>query len=103
MLELHSGGDKYNHYFNIRKATRYGEKTLESLMGFRRSVLVGVTDLEMVQWFEVIMEDSKMFMYEVHVKLNDVCGSLFTPLKSSFRDNINCTWGRVRANPFSRI
>lgn len=86
ILELQSGGGKYNSYFNIGKAARYGEKMLESLMGFRRSVLVGVTDLEMVQWFKVIMEDKKRFTYEVHVELNDVRGSLCALLKSSLSD-----------------
>jgi hypothetical protein len=29
----------YNNYFNIGKAARYGEKMMESLMGFSRVVI----------------------------------------------------------------
>lgn len=86
ILELQSGGGKYNSYPNIGKAARYGKKMLESLMGFRRSVLVGVTDLDKVQWFKVVMEDRKRFMYEVHIELNDVHGLLCALLNSSLSD-----------------
>jgi hypothetical protein len=86
ILELQSGPGKYNSNANIGKAARYGEKMLENLMGFRRSVLVGVMDLEKVQWFKVIRVNKERFKYKVHCELNDVRGSLCALLKSSLSD-----------------
>jgi len=46
------------------------------LQGFRSYLIVGVTDLEKVQWFKVIKIGKNIFKYEVHDELNDVRGSL---------------------------
>lgn len=59
---------------------------LESLRGYRSSVLVGVTDLDKVQWFKVIRTGRNIFKYEVHDELNDVRGSLCALLNSSLID-----------------
>lgn len=52
-------------------------------MGFRKSVLVCVTNSEKVLWFKVIMVKKGRYWYEQHVELNDVRGSLCAILKSS--------------------
>ncbi|KAG0604335.1 hypothetical protein M758_10G163800 [Ceratodon purpureus] len=59
---------------------------LEHLRGFRPSLLVGVTDLEKVQWFKVIRTGTNIYKYEVHNELNDVRGSLYALLNSSLND-----------------
>ena len=86
ILELKSGAGKYNNDSNLGKAAHYGEKMLEHLRGFRSSVLVGVTDLEKVQWFKVIRTGRNIFKYEVHDELNDVRGSLCALLNISLGD-----------------
>ena len=50
-------------------------------MGFRRSV--GITDLEKLQQFKVLMQNKKKFMYEMHDDLNELYESLSALFKSS--------------------
>lgn len=59
---------------------------LETLGGFRSCVLVGVTDLEKVQFFKVIREQRGQFRYELHHELTNIREVLCALLKSSPRD-----------------
>ena len=88
--------------FGIHHSEDIGELTK-----IRRSVLVGITNLKKVQWFNVIRSGKKRFTYEPHNEFNDVRGSLCAcPLKSSLRDlwgwaaTDNCVQDQVRAFRF---
>jgi hypothetical protein len=69
--------------YNLGKAAHYGEKMLETLGDFRSCVLVGVTDLEKVQFFKVIREQKGQFRYAIHHELTNVREVLCALLKSS--------------------